>query len=294
MVNDESNFDEEFDFDENKDGNSINAILNDQQESKMNILRNLLIIILIVGAGIGVFWGSFVLGKKVFTASAPQPKQVSESVKIAELSDYDMPDEKVLYEIEQIDENKARAAQASANPAVATPSQTPAITTPAIVQPSVQPVAKVESAPPPTKTDVKVVQLSRPAPKPVVETKPVFKTVPLGAKKSDPVIKVTRTDPVKREIKAVPVRQAPKVEAAVETAGKKYKVIAGSYSKEENAKILGKKLQDLGFDVFLANVNIKGVAMWRVQIGAYDKAAQARSMILKVKATGNDAFYVLE
>lgn len=102
MENLENEFDEGLTFDDADDEQNINAILNDQQDSGSGLIKNLLIILVIIGLGIAVFWGSFLLGKKVFTSSIPQTQKQKQDLNLdQELMDFDMPDEKVIYEIEK-------------------------------------------------------------------------------------------------------------------------------------------------------------------------------------------------
>lgn len=310
MSTNDEGFDENIDMNDLKDENSINAILNDQQESKMNILKNLLIFFLIICAGIGVFWGSFVLGKKVFTVSGSPSEQVAENVKIDELSEYDMPDEKVLYEIDKIDAAKEHAEVSES--VMALPSQN--ATANVVPSPAAEPAAKPEP-----KAEIKVVQLAtaapaapvavRPAPvvvkpapavvKPVstpVVVKPTPTPVVLPVVKPAQPVRVVRQEPRHVIPKPIVEKKVPVVVPSVQTtaAAKKYKVIAGSYSKVENARGLEKKLHEQGFDVNIVEVNINSVPMWRVQVGVYDTVDQAKGAIIKIKSKGNDAFYLPE
>ncbi|HAR63148.1 MAG: hypothetical protein DKM50_13120 [Candidatus Margulisiibacteriota bacterium] len=359
MANLQEGYDENIDFDDTKDENTINTILNDQQESKVNVLKNVLIVFVIVATGIGVFWGSFILGKKVFTVSISQPTINEEKVKMDEFSDLETPDEKVLYEIEKMDTNNVLdQTQTIANTLsqeLKSTSVSVAVSATTLLQASQStPTKKVETKAVsqvirPVAKPVQVAATAKPAitPSPVIAAKPVIST-PIKVIAPRPVRKpmaiTVHTTETKPEIKpankpeirvhidhaksamkpekniAVKVKEEKTADLAVSTLLKldksiqinpkdgkkedeiatlseksnKFKVIAGSYGKQENAKILESKLKQQGFEVYISNVTIKSVSMWRVQIGAFDRYDQAKKMIVKAKSMGNDAFYIRE
>jgi hypothetical protein len=107
MINVDENFEENFNFDDFDEEQSVNTILNNQHDNNFGLIKNLLVILLIIAVGIAVFWGSFLLGKKVFSSSlsdstAPQKDLILDE----ELADFAIPDDKIIYEIEKIEEQK--------------------------------------------------------------------------------------------------------------------------------------------------------------------------------------------
>lgn len=77
---------------------------------------------------------------------------------------------------------------------------------------------------------------------------------------------------------------------AAPTAGVKYKVQAGAYSKQDNAAKQEKELKAAGFDTYMVKVG----NLYKIQVGAYSKKENADAMLAKVKAAGFDAFITTE
>jgi N-acetylmuramoyl-L-alanine amidase CwlA len=85
-------------------------------------------------------------------------------------------------------------------------------------------------------------------------------------------------------------KAAKEAEAAAAAAKKTtlYKVQVGAYSKKANAQDQLKKVKAAGFD---ATIVIVG-KLYKVQVGAYSKKANAQDQLKKVKAAGFDATIV--
>lgn len=65
-----------------------------------------------------------------------------------------------------------------------------------------------------------------------------------------------------------------------------YRVQVGAYSKKANADAMLEKIKKAGFDTYMVQVN----GLYKVQVGAYAQKANADNMIAKLKTAGYDAF----
>lgn len=65
-----------------------------------------------------------------------------------------------------------------------------------------------------------------------------------------------------------------------------YRVQVGAYSKKANADAMLKKIKKAGFDTYMVQVN----GLYKVQVGAYAQKANADNMMAKLKTAGYDAF----
>lgn len=107
MANFDNDFIDDFNINDIDDARNINAILNDQHATRYGVIKNLIVILVIISIGIGVFWGSFLLGKKVFTSSIPQTKIVEQKMDTEEeLVQFSMPEENILFQIESLEKQE--------------------------------------------------------------------------------------------------------------------------------------------------------------------------------------------
>lgn len=65
-----------------------------------------------------------------------------------------------------------------------------------------------------------------------------------------------------------------------------YRVQVGAYSKKANADAQLKKVKAAGFDTYMVKVD----GLYKIQVGAYSKKTNADAMLAKVKKAGFDAF----
>lgn len=65
-----------------------------------------------------------------------------------------------------------------------------------------------------------------------------------------------------------------------------YRVQVGAYSKKANADAQLKKVKEAGFDTYMLKVD----GLYKIQVGAYSKKTNADAMLAKVKKAGFDAF----
>lgn len=65
-----------------------------------------------------------------------------------------------------------------------------------------------------------------------------------------------------------------------------YRVQVGAYSKKANADAMLEKIKKAGFDTYMVQVN----GLYKVQVGAYAQKANADNMMAKLKTAGYDAF----
>ena len=65
-----------------------------------------------------------------------------------------------------------------------------------------------------------------------------------------------------------------------------YRVQVGAYSKKANADAMLEKIKKAGFDTYMVQVN----GLYKVQVGAYAQKANADHMMSKLKTAGYDAF----
>ena len=65
-----------------------------------------------------------------------------------------------------------------------------------------------------------------------------------------------------------------------------YRVQVGAYSKKANADAMLEKIKKAGFDTYMVQVN----GLYKVQVGAYAQKANADNMMTKLKTAGYDAF----
>ena len=65
-----------------------------------------------------------------------------------------------------------------------------------------------------------------------------------------------------------------------------YRVQVGAYSKKANADAMLEKIKKAGFDTYMVQVN----GLYKVQVGAYAQKANADHMMAKLKTAGYDAF----
>ena len=65
-----------------------------------------------------------------------------------------------------------------------------------------------------------------------------------------------------------------------------YRVQVGAYSKKANADAMLEKIKKAGFDTYMVQVD----GLYKVQVGAYSKKSNAEAMKAKIKALGFDAF----
>ena len=67
-----------------------------------------------------------------------------------------------------------------------------------------------------------------------------------------------------------------------------YRVQVGAYSKRANANAQMKKIKAKGFDAYIVNVG----KLYKIQVGAYSKKKNAETMLAKIKAAGFEGFIV--
>lgn len=65
-----------------------------------------------------------------------------------------------------------------------------------------------------------------------------------------------------------------------------YRVQVGAYSKKANADAMVKKIKKAGFDTYMVKVD----GLYKVQVGAFSKKSNAENMKAKITALGFDAF----
>lgn len=65
-----------------------------------------------------------------------------------------------------------------------------------------------------------------------------------------------------------------------------YRVQVGAYSKKANADAMLEKIKKAGFDTYMVQVN----GLYKVQVGAYSKKSNADAMAVKLKASGFDTY----
>ncbi len=65
-----------------------------------------------------------------------------------------------------------------------------------------------------------------------------------------------------------------------------YRVQVGAYSKKANADAMLEKLKKAGFDTYMVQVD----GLYKVQVGAYAKKSNADAMAAKLKAAGFDTY----
>lgn len=75
-------------------------------------------------------------------------------------------------------------------------------------------------------------------------------------------------------------------DSARETTQTLYRVQVGAYSKKANADAMLEKIKKAGFDTYMVQVN----GLYKVQVGAYAQKANADNMMAKLKTAGYDAF----
>ncbi|GGE09913.1 sporulation-specific N-acetylmuramoyl-L-alanine amidase [Marinithermofilum abyssi] len=73
-----------------------------------------------------------------------------------------------------------------------------------------------------------------------------------------------------------------------------YKVIAGSYKEEANAKDLQKYLKSKGIDSIIWTVHIDGTVYYRVQAGAFQSLDYAQQRLEELKRAGIPDAYILK
>ena len=72
-----------------------------------------------------------------------------------------------------------------------------------------------------------------------------------------------------------------------EPSGTIYRVQVGAFSKKANAELKRQAVEAAGFDAFVVNVDNK---IWRVQVGAFSVKANADRMLSKLNAAGFSGF----
>lgn len=70
------------------------------------------------------------------------------------------------------------------------------------------------------------------------------------------------------------------------SGGVMYRVQVGAYSKKANAETQLAKVKAAGFDTYMVKVN----DLYKIQVGAYSKKANAENMLAKLKKAGFSAF----
>lgn len=65
-----------------------------------------------------------------------------------------------------------------------------------------------------------------------------------------------------------------------------YRVQVGAYSKKANADAMLEKIKKAGFDTYMVQVD----GLYKVQVGAYSKKSNANAMAAKLKASGFDTY----
>ena len=65
-----------------------------------------------------------------------------------------------------------------------------------------------------------------------------------------------------------------------------YRVQVGAYSKKANADAMLEKIKKAGFDTYMVQVD----GLYKVQVGAYSKKSNADAMAVKLKASGFDTY----
>lgn len=69
-----------------------------------------------------------------------------------------------------------------------------------------------------------------------------------------------------------------------------YRVQVGAYSKKANAVAMADKLEKAGFDTYLVNVD----KLYKIQVGAYSNKSNAEAMAAKIRNAGFDTYITTE
>lgn len=69
-----------------------------------------------------------------------------------------------------------------------------------------------------------------------------------------------------------------------------YKVIAGSFQSQVNARARARLLESNGMDAVVVTANVSGKTWYRVQAGAFRKRSNAEARLNEIKKLGIDAF----
>jgi hypothetical protein len=185
---------------------------------------------------------------------------------------------------------KALPAQASAKPQEKpAPKPEPVATKPPIAyQPLAKPIAKpVAATAKPVETPVaKIVPVVKPAEKPVVKV--ATKPKPIAVK---PVAKSTEFEaPSEQEAPAVAVVQKPVLKQVEKPAvAASTMIVAGTFSKVENADIVKTKLTGLGFSPSVIEIQREGKTLLRVIAGTFS-SSEAAKKIQTLRGKGIECF----
>lgn len=93
-------------------------------------------------------------------------------------------------------------------------------------------------------------------------------------------------DTFRKDVKAAMGGSTPAVEPEQPKTDVLYRVQVGAYSKKANADAMLEKIKKAGFDAFVTKVD----NLYKVQVGAFSKKANADAMLEKVKKAGYEAF----
>lgn len=230
----------------------------DEQRENFSKTKSIIIGAVVLIVVVASFWLSFSLGKKVFVPVRPET-----------------PAEVVNLGITTIVPESSLAAPLSRGGEKAPAIEMPKIevkVTPVVPAPAVSQVEKTA----PEKTQ-------KPAP-----ARPRKKAVARPAK-----VETTKKEP-----------QAPSEKLLAEAKTEKkaeplkehfyYKVLAGSFTKENNAKYYAELLKTKGFPVFIDKVTVVSQKFYRLQTGAFAKRNEAESMVARLKEQGFEGAILIE
>jgi cell division septation protein DedD len=133
--------------------------------------------------------------------------------------------------------------------------------------------------------EVKVIPFAGTKKEKILEKKP--QPHPAAVSKTVTVARVKQTTPVKKTTRAV-------VQLAEKGRVFYYKVLAGSFAKEINARELALRLKEKGFSVFVDRVTVGGQKFFRVQTGAFNQKQEAQNLLGSLKASGFEGAIVIE
>ena len=107
------------------------------------------------------------------------------------------------------------------------------------------------------------------------------------------VVSEKKVEPIKQE--SVQVNGTKKVEDSRAPLNKTvYKVIAGSFSSYENAKISLQNLKKKGFDGYILTDKINGKLLHKIQVGAFSNYKNAQVHTKKLSAKSFDSYIVTQ
>ncbi len=270
---------DKYSFDDLDKEVGLGDILKEKDSVFLVMVKKVMFIVIIIIVSIIVFFASFTIGKMMFMTDQ------------SELTTEGIPSENI------IESNAPDTVQTANGQAIALTEKPSPTLSEKVEQPVTKPVVKVTPKPLPKPEPVKKAVTETPKPivlpvKPLVKS--IAKTVAVVTEKKSIVAPITKNitkSNLKPMIKPIEKPAATVVTPAIvkQVAEPSMMIVAGTFSKIENANIIKTKLISLGFAPSVTEIQHEGKTLLRVTAGTFPKSESSKKITL-LRGKGIECF----